>query len=76
MLLRGVFMLNLNPKEISGAVKEFCEIEKRSSVREKTEERLCLNGAAFVCQNCTVLQKRMGIMYCAVPSFYDRCCIR
>lgn len=27
-------------------MEEFCEIEKRSSVREKTEEHLCVNGAA------------------------------
>ena len=33
MLLRGVFMLNLNPKEISGAVKEFCEIEKFKNLK-------------------------------------------
>lgn len=57
-------------------MEEFCEIEKRSSVREKTEEHLCVNGAAFVCQSCTVLQKRMGIMCCAVPSSCDRCCTR
>lgn len=50
-------------------MEDCCEIDKRSCVDEKTEERLCVNGAAFVCQRWSDLQKKGDL--CAAQSHHS-----